>query len=244
MAVKRKLFPAAKASASMNAKKIRTLERNLRANRSETRIDTHYSSADLTNRDGTLGLNGCVNTVIDDGSGSGVVGRNYKTLSVKASFAYDELYAVASGNADKFRYRMILFSNKNDSSRANTSVGSGEIPAPYGGASTAPEARDHLNFDIDRKKFIIYDDKTTMTQRQIIDLEGISNNGIPTLSVSHQFKTPKLVRFPSDGDDPSHGMIGLVIWRQEIETGLITNSTGGLVNAYPSVITEHKWIDP
>jgi len=110
MVVKRKLFPSPKMS--NQSKRLKTLERKVASNKTEVRINTSISDADLRSPSGGAGLNGFLNNPTN----FEVDGRNFKTASIKARLNMDPDLL----SADNYRYRMILFTNKNDSGRDNT----------------------------------------------------------------------------------------------------------------------------
>jgi len=231
MVVKRKLFPSSKMSTQ--SKRLKTLERKVAQNKTELRIDTSISDADLRSPSGGSGLNGFLNNPTN----SEVDGRNFKTASIKARLNMDPDLL----SADNYRYRMILFTNKNDSGRDNTQVGTGEFPGPYDGALSGTA---HLNFFIDEKKFTIYDDKMISPRAYILSGSPQNQLGYGGLEVRQTFKTPKLVRYPSSNPtNPTSGCIGLAIWRQSLSTGVVERVTSASVDP-PLILSEHKWIDP
>jgi len=230
MVVKRKLFKTP--AKHTNAKRLKALERKVATNATEVEVQTAYSNVELRSTSG--GSAGTLNGVLNNVPTSSNDGRNYKTVSVKASLAQDE--ALLSG--DLYRYRMILWSNKNDSGRDNTVPSSGDFPLAYGSAAGA----NTLDFFIDEKRFTVYDDK--MQRNIVIGAAPQTQPGLGTLMVQQTFRTPKLVRFgPNIGSNQTHGCIGLTVYRQNLTTGVVERVQASSVDA-PLIVSEHKWIDP
>ena len=238
MVVKRKFIPGSMgnlpSARRSQAKRLKTLERKVASNQTEVRIDSNISDADLRSPGGGSGLNGFLNNPTN----FEVDGRNFKTVSIKARLNMDtNLLSI-----DDYRYRMILFSNKNDSGRDNTQVQTGEFPGPYDGALSGGTA--HLNFFIDEKKFTVYDDKMQSPRSQMLSGTPQNQLGYGGLEVRQIFKTNKLVRYPSSNPtNPTSGCIGLAIWRQSLTSGAVERVTAASVDA-PLILSEHKWIDP
>jgi len=234
MALKRKLF-STPAKRSTNAKRIKTLERKVAANKTEVQVNSGYTSADLRSAPIGGSWNGILNSVkLDE-----VSGRNYKTVSVKASLAKD----ISGGGTGSisWRYRMIIFSNKNDSSYANTESIAGAFPGPY---DEAADANLHLNFNVDMKRYTVYADRMITTD--LLNDSNIQTTvGHPPLTVQHTFSSPKLVRLDPDSGEVTHGAIGCVVYRQDMATGLVTRWTSDEVSqGQQALVVEHKWIDP
>jgi len=229
MVVKRKLFPPKNApSRPSQAKRLKALERKVATHATEVEVETAYSNVELRSTSGAAGtLNGVLNNVPSSSND----GRNYKTVSVKASLAQDEVLLSSA----LYRYRMILWTNKNDSGRDSIVPSSGDFPLAYGSAAGA----NTLDFFIDEKRFTVYDDKM---QRN--NIEGGTQPGVGTLSVEQTFRTPKLVRYgPNVGSNQTHGCIGLTLYRQNLSTGAVERVTASSTDA-PRIVSEHKWIDP
>jgi len=231
MALKRRLFstPARKGT---QAKRIRQLERKVNNNKTEVQTISAYVTASLRSTFGSAGpLNGFMNNVIS----TDFDGRNYKTVMVKASLAMDASLL----SADNYRYRFILFANKNNSSRDNTQVTGGERPAPYDDALSDLT----LDFNIDPKKWVVYDDKIQAPRRDILAGSPQNQIGYGGLSVQKMFRTPKLVRIDANNGSISHGAIGLAIYRQSLSTGAVELVTESVTDA-PRVNVIHKYVDP
>jgi len=231
MVVKRKLFtPVNAPSRPSQAKRLKALERKVATNSTEVEVETAYSNIELRS---TSGASGTLNGVLNNVSSASNDGRNYKTVSVKASLAQDEVL----NSSALYRYRMILWTNKNDSGRDNTIPSSGDFPLAYGSASGA----NTLDFFIDEKRFTVYDDKM---QRNDIRRSGTTQPGVGTLIVEQTFRTPKLVRYgPNVGSNQTHGCIGLTVYRQNLTSGVVERVTASSTDA-PRIVSEHKWIDP
>ena len=236
--------PYAKRPKTMNsqAARLRALESRVSTNKPEIQIRTNFVSVQLGNPSSpnSSGLQwGVMNQL---GTADGPQGREYKTVSVKASLAED----AALASAVLYRYRMILFSNKNNSSLENTQArGPGPVPEAYGLAGD-PIYDPTLNFDIDMRRFAIYDDK-----KQKNDLFGAdpqSQIGYGGLTVKHTFTKPKICKIAEEnavvtGFDLSKGAIGLVVYRQNMESGAVERVTADAVDA-PKLNVELKWMDP
>ncbi|AXQ65346.1 MAG: hypothetical protein [Circular genetic element sp.] len=253
MAAKRSLFPSTPRKASKKAKtqatRIRTLERKVASNSTEVQVKQRYADVDLflaaTGVGGDYYPKTCVNKLSGQVNDQTNVwtpewsGRNYKTKSVKVSLAQDQNLN-GDSPTDVYRYRMILFSNKNDSGEDNTAL---DIPQPYDEAGNS----NTLDFNIDTKRFMVYDDKTHRN-----DIQASTQVGLGKLMVRQTFATPKLVRLEDKeaiGTDNSTlakattGMIGLVVYRQDLTTGIV-ELVGPTSDDPPKLNVEHKWIDP
>lgn len=249
MAAKRSLFPSTPRKASKKAKtqatRIRALERKVASDATEVQIKQRYANVDLFELAAGAGdryPKNCVNKLsgIQEADQTWDLewsGRNYKTKSVKVSLAQDSNLNGASPN-DVYRYRMILFSNKNDSGEDNTAL---DVPKPYDEATSS----NTLDFNIDTKRFMIYDDKTHRN-----DIQATTQVGLGKLMVRQTFATPKLVRMEptsatgfSGMPKATAGMIGLVVYRQDLNTGIVELVTPDSDDA-PKLNLEHKWIDP
>ncbi len=232
MPVKRKLFP----SAPTQAKRLKQLERKVAQNKTEVRIDSSVFSCSLRAPGGGSGLNGFLNNPSINNSAE-QDGRNFKTVSIRARLSMDATLL----SADNYRYRMILFSNENDSGRDATQVEGGDgFPGPYDDAVDQAS----LNFFIDNKKFMIYDDKTISPRSQALAGSPQNQLGYGSIEVGKAFRVPKLVRYPSEfPTNPTHGCIGLAVWRQSLSTGVVERVLADSTDA-PLIISEHKWIDP
>jgi len=241
MAVKRKFIPGSMgnlpSARRSQAKRLKTLERKVAQNKSEVRIDSQVSSCSLRSPTGGSGINGFLNNPINNPAGQNFDGRNFKTVSIKARLSMDENLL----SEDNYRYRMILFSNKNDSGRDATQPDGGDgVPGPYDDGLDNPA----LNFFIDNKKFMIYDDKTISPRSQALAGSPQNQLGYGALEVSQSFRIPKLVRYPSSNPtNPTHGCIGLAVWRQSLTTGVVEQVLAESTDA-PLILSEHKWIDP
>ncbi len=234
MALKRKLF-STPAQRTTNAKRIKSLERKVAANKTEVQVNSGYTSTDLRSSPVGGSWNGILNSVkLDE-----ISGRNYKTVSVKAALAKD----ISGGGTAQtsFRYRMIIFSNKNDSSYTNTESNAGAFPGPY---DEAENGNLHLNFNVDMKRYTIYADRMITTD--LLNDSNIQTTvGHPPLTVQHTFKTPKLVRLDPDSGEVTHGAIGCVVYRQDMGTGSVTRFLNdSTTQGQQALVVEHKWIDP
>ncbi len=157
MVAKRKLFSSPKPT---HTKRLKQLERKVAQNKTEVRIDSSISNCSLRDPTGASGLNGFLNNPSINNIAN-QDGRNFKTVSIKARLSMDDTLL----STDNYRYRMILFSNKNDSGRDATQPDGGDgVPAPYDDAVNY----NSLNFFIDNKKFMIYDDKTISPRSQAL----------------------------------------------------------------------------
>lgn len=253
MAVKRSLFPSTPRKVPKKAKtqatRIRALERKVASDSTEVQVKQRYADVDLfvpyAPGAGEYYPKTCVNKLsgqVDSTTNAWTpewAGRNYKTKSVKVSLAQD-LNLNGASPSDVYRYRMILFSNKNDSGEANTAL---DFPQPYDEASSS----NTLDFNIDTKRFMVYDDKTHRN-----DIQASTQVGLGKLMVRQTFATPKLVRCEdksATGTDnntlakATSGMIGLVVYRQDLTTGIVELVTPQSDDP-PKLNVEHKWIDP
>lgn len=226
--------PAKRMKTNSQTARLRALESRVSATKPEIQIRSTYTTADLQ-IEGDNTLKGVMNQLT--AIAAPVQGRNYKTVSVKASLAEDSAYA----SEVLYRYRMILFSNKNNSSVDNTRADQDNpVPAPYGEAANDLS----LNFNIDYKKWNIYDDKTM--KRDLFGGDPQTQIGLGGLMVQREFTKPKLCRLP-DADaiqqELSHGAIGLVIYRQRMDDGSVERVRAAAVDA-PRLNCELKWIDP